>query len=76
MLAVSSLATYGILLAGLIISPSIMRIICRKQGELQEKLKPSQSAAKLIYYKSERSTTSRFDSTTSALGLIFYLFFI
>jgi hypothetical protein len=46
MLAVSSLATYGILLAGLIISPSIMRIICRKQGELQEKLKPSQSAAK------------------------------
>jgi NADH-ubiquinone oxidoreductase chain 1 len=38
MLAMSSLATYGILLAGLMISPLIMRIISKTSGEFQEKL--------------------------------------
>ncbi len=37
-LAVSSLATYGILLAGLMISPLIMWIISKTSGEFQEKL--------------------------------------
>lgn len=45
-LAVSSLSTYGILLAGLMISPLIMWIISKKSGELQEKLLKSQFLAK------------------------------
>ncbi len=38
LLAMSSLATYGILLAGLMISPLIMWIISEKSGEFQGKL--------------------------------------
>jgi formate hydrogenlyase subunit 4 len=38
MLAMSSLATYGILLAGLMFSPLIMWIISKTSGEFQEKL--------------------------------------
>jgi formate hydrogenlyase subunit 4 len=54
MLAVSSLATYGILLAGLNFSPPIIRqVFGKKLGEFQERLKISLSEAK---YK--RSTTS------------------
>lgn len=54
-LAVSSLSTYGILLAGLVISPLIMWIISKTSGELQEKLLKSQFEAKyslifLIYF--------------------------
>lgn len=46
MLAVSSLSTYGILLAGLKnISPPIMRIIGNKLGEFQERLTLSQLEA-------------------------------
>ena len=37
LLAVSSLATYGILLAGLMISPLIMWIISETSGEFQKK---------------------------------------
>jgi len=46
LLAMSSLATYGILLAGLTISPLIMRIISNTSGEFQEKLVKSQLEAK------------------------------
>jgi hypothetical protein len=53
-----------------------MWIIGEKLGEFQETLKVSQLEAKLIYLKYERSTTSRFDSATSAWGLVFYLFYI
>lgn len=45
-LAVSSLATYGILLAGLKISPLTMWIVSEKSGEFQEKLFKSQFEAK------------------------------
>lgn len=45
-LAMSSLATYGILLAGLVISPLIMWIISEKSGEFQGKLLKSQFEAK------------------------------
>lgn len=45
LLAMSSLATYGILLAGLRISPLIMWIISKKLGEFQEKLVKSQLEA-------------------------------
>ena len=47
-LAMSSLATYGILLAGLMISPLIMWIISEKSGEFQGKLLKSQFEAKLL----------------------------
>jgi hypothetical protein len=55
MLAVSSLATYGILLAGFKISPPIMRVIGNKLGELRERLMFSQLEAKynfifLVYF--------------------------
>jgi hypothetical protein len=46
LLAMSSLATYGILLAGLMISPLIMIIISKTSGEFQEKLVKSQLEAK------------------------------
>ena len=46
MLAVSSLATYGILLAGLVDSPLITRVISEKLGEFQETLSISQLEAK------------------------------
>jgi len=46
MLAMSSLATYGILLAGLMISPLIMWIISKTSGELQGRLLKSQFEAK------------------------------
>lgn len=46
MLAMSSLATYGILLAGLMISPLIMWIISEKSGEFQGKLLKSKFEAK------------------------------
>lgn len=45
-LAVSSLATYGILLAGLIISPPIMWIVGDKLGKFRERLILSQLEAK------------------------------
>jgi formate hydrogenlyase subunit 4 len=45
-LAMSSLATYGILLAGLMISPLITWIISKTSGEFQEKLLKSQLEAK------------------------------
>ena len=48
MLAVSSLATYGILLAGLLKSPLIMKIINSKLDEFQELLKISRFEAKHI----------------------------
>lgn len=59
MLAVSSLSTYGILLAGLTFSPLIMWIISNTSGEFQEKLVKSQIEAKyslilLIYLVSIR----------------------
>lgn len=59
MLAVSSLSTYGILLAGLKISPTIMKIIGDKLSEFQEILIVSKLEAKHIYLKYVRSTTSR-----------------
>jgi hypothetical protein len=46
MLAMSSLATYGILLAGLMISPLIMWIISKTSGEFQGRLFKSQFEAK------------------------------
>jgi hypothetical protein len=46
MLAMSSLATYGILLAGLMISPLIMWIISKTSGEFQGRLLKSQFEAK------------------------------
>jgi hypothetical protein len=45
MLAMSSLATYGILLAGLMISPLIMWIISKTSGEIQGRLLKSQFEA-------------------------------
>ena len=47
-LAMSSLATYGILLAGLMISPLIIWIICEKSGEFQGKLLKSQFEASIV----------------------------
>lgn len=83
MLAVSSLSTYGILLAGLKISPPIIRIIGNKLGEFQEILKLSKLEAKHIHFNNKygRSTTSRFvsknnSSTMSAQGLAFYISFL
>jgi hypothetical protein len=81
-LAVSSLSTYGILLAGLKISPPIIRIIGNKLGEFQEILKLSKFEAKhIINNKHERSTTSRLvyknnNSTMSAQGLAFYISYL
>jgi len=46
LLAMSSLATYGILLAGLLISPLIMWIISKTSGEFQGRLFKSQFEAK------------------------------
>lgn len=46
LLAMSSLATYGILLAGLSTSPPIMWIICGKSGKFRERLILSQLEAK------------------------------
>ncbi len=68
MLAVSALATYGILLAGfhhLTKSPAIVKTIDYKPIEFQEKLLRSQLEAKHAFYatqkakKHERSTTSK-----------------
>jgi hypothetical protein len=80
-LAVSSLSTYGILLAGLKISPPIIRIIGNKLGEFQEILKLSKFEAKHINNKYGRSTTSRLvyknnNSTMSAQGLTFYISYL
>jgi NADH-ubiquinone oxidoreductase chain 1 len=46
MLAMSSLATYGILLAGLVISPTLPWGSCCKSGEFRERLTLSQLEAK------------------------------
>ena len=49
MLAVSSLATYGILLAGLVISPTLPWGSCWKSGEFRERLTLSQLEAKHVF---------------------------
>ena len=78
MLAVSSLATYGILLAGLKSSPPLIKIIGDKLSEFQEILFVSKLEAKHIYLKYVRSTTSRilYNSATRAQDLAFYQCFM
>ena len=78
MLAVSSLSTYGILLAGLKNSPPLIKIIGDKLSEFQEILFISKLEAKHIYLKYVRSTTSRilYNSATWTQGLAFYQCFM
>ena len=78
-LAVSSISTYGILLAGLNISPAILVIIDNKFSEFQEIIKRIILEAKHIFFN-VRSTISGIlyknnNFTISAKGFIFYLFF-
>jgi NADH-ubiquinone oxidoreductase chain 1 len=65
LLAMSSLATYGILLAGLMISPLVTWVIRSTSGEFQEKLVKSQLEAKysfifLTYLVSTRYGIAKF----------------
>ena len=77
-LAVSSISTYGILIAGSKISPSIMKIIINKLSEFQKILLISKFKAKHIYYEYVCLTTSKINYknnnfTLSTQDLIFYL---
>lgn len=76
MLAVSSLATYGILLAGFYFtkSPSIVQTIDYNPIEFQEKFLMSELEAKqALFIKHERSTTSRL-FLYIGIGVLYYIF--
>ena len=81
MLAVSSIATYGILLAGLKVSPPILWIFGNKLSEFQEILKVSKFEAKHILFKYVCSTTKKIIYINnyflmSAQEFNFYLYFL
>lgn len=86
LLAVSSLSTYGILLAGFFLSPSFIKIKGYNSKEFQEKLSLSQLEAKYIFFLRTfvenklcmRSTTSRLilPRVFEILHYIFIIFWI